>query len=55
MTLDAVADGIDEAAAVEGIGWDVPRGRTVRRLAPIEPALTAAASDILKRWGREAN
>jgi glutaconate CoA-transferase, subunit B len=55
MTLDAVADGIDEAAAVEGIGWDVPRGRTVRRLAPIEPALTVAASDILKRWGREAN
>jgi glutaconate CoA-transferase subunit B len=55
LTLEALADGIDEAAALEGFRWEVPRAAQVRRLPPIAPALAAASADILARWGREAN
>lgn len=55
LTLDAVADGFDEAQAVDGFGWTVPRAETVRRLPPIEPALAATAQAVLDSWGRGAD
>lgn len=56
LTLDAVADGIDEQDAVDGIGWDVPRAsRGVDRLPPIEPELARIAAARLEAWGRDAN
>jgi glutaconate CoA-transferase, subunit B len=54
LTLEALADGIDEAQALEGFGWTVPRAATLRRLPPIEAGLAAAAMHLLALWGREA-
>jgi glutaconate CoA-transferase subunit B len=55
LTLDAVAHGLDETQALEGIAWDVPRAREVKRLPPINAALAAAADAVLKSWGRGAD
>jgi glutaconate CoA-transferase subunit B len=52
MTLDAIADGLDEAAALEGIGWEVPRARQMKHLPPIELKLARIAEAVLMSWGR---
>ena len=54
LTLDAVADGVDEAQALEGFGWTVARTAHVRRLPPIEPRLAHVAAHLLELWGRDA-
>jgi len=38
-TLEALADGVDEAHALEGFAWSVPRASRLRRRPAIEPAL----------------
>ena len=52
LTLDALAPEVDEAAALDGFRWTVPRARHLLRLSPLEPdlvatceALVAAAAD----------
>lgn len=54
LTLDAVADGVSEASAVEGIPWSVPRASKVRHLPPVDPGLMQTARDLLGAWGRDA-
>jgi len=54
MTLDAVADGVTEDRAVEGIPWDVPRAAKVQTLPPVEPDLMKIAGELLETWGRDA-
>jgi glutaconate CoA-transferase subunit B len=54
LTLEAVADGVDEAQAVEGFGWDVPQAARVRRLPLVEPGLAQVAAHLLELWGRDA-
>jgi glutaconate CoA-transferase, subunit B len=54
LTLEALADGVDEAHALDGFGWHVPRASHVRRLPPLEPELAAAATRLLDLWGRDA-
>ncbi|MDH5748620.1 MAG: hypothetical protein OEY85_04840 [Rhodospirillales bacterium] len=51
LTLDALADGVGEDEALEGIRWEVPRASTVRRLPPIEPKLAAIATELVESWG----
>lgn len=53
LTLDAVADGVEEDEALEGFRWDVPRASTVRRLPPIDPELAAIATELVELHGRE--
>ncbi len=54
LTLEAVADGFEEADVVEGIGWSVPRAAIVRRLPPIPADRRDTANRLLADWGREA-
>ncbi len=54
LTLEAVANGVDEAQALEGFGWEVARTAQVRRLPPIEPGLAQVAAHLLELWGRDA-
>jgi glutaconate CoA-transferase subunit B len=55
LTLDAVADGLAEEQAVEGISWKIPRARNLRRLPPIDITLATTADAVLKSWGRGAD
>jgi glutaconate CoA-transferase, subunit B len=53
LTLDAVADGITEEEAVEGIPWEVARNSTIGNLPPIEPEIAEIAEAMLTAWGRD--
>jgi glutaconate CoA-transferase subunit B len=54
LTLEALAHGVDEAAAVEIVPWPVRRAPTVRRLPPVDDDLGLIAQDLLDAWGRDA-
>jgi glutaconate CoA-transferase, subunit B len=54
LTLEAVADGLAEDEAVDGIPWQVPRAAKVRTLPPIEPELLDIAGELLDKCGRDA-
>lgn len=54
LTLKAVAHGVSTKEALAGIPWAVPISPYLEILPPIEPALAAAAADLLRKWGRAA-
>jgi glutaconate CoA-transferase subunit B len=54
LTLEAVAHGVDEAAAVEVVPWQVRRAARVRRLPPVDAELARTAQSLLDAWGRDA-
>ena len=54
LTLDAVAAGVAEEAALECIPWMPPRSSAMLLpLPPIEPELAATAAALLDAWGRD--
>ncbi len=55
LTLEALAEGVEESEAVDGIAWTVPRSPGLRRLPPVDPELGATATRMLHLWGREAS
>jgi len=54
LTLDALAPGVSQVDALDGMSWDIPVSRNLGELPPIEPKLAAIARDLLQRWGRDA-
>lgn len=52
LTLDALAPGVSQAAALEGIPWAVPVSATLSELPPLDENLLAVAADVLRAWGR---
>lgn len=55
LTLDALADGVDEGAALEIVPWTVPRAAEVRRLPPIDGAVAETARLLIAAWGRDVS
>lgn len=53
LTLEALADGVDESQALEGFSWTVTRTAHVRPLPPIETGLAHTAAHLLELWGRD--
>jgi glutaconate CoA-transferase, subunit B len=52
LTLDALAPGVDEAEALDGFSWAVPRARRLDRLPPLEPDLVATCATLVAAAGR---
>jgi glutaconate CoA-transferase subunit B len=54
LTLDALADGVEEKDALDCLPWDPPRASMPpRRLPPLERSLAETASALLDAWNRE--
>jgi glutaconate CoA-transferase, subunit B len=52
LTLDAVADGVEENDALDCLPWTPKRNPALAVLAPIEPELAETAGVLLDAWGQ---
>jgi hypothetical protein len=43
---------VDEAEALDGFGWTVPRARRLARLPPLDPDLVATCEALVAAAGR---
>lgn len=53
LTLEAVANGVEPAEALDGFSWEVPQATTVRQLPEIDPELAAISTELVDAWGRD--
>jgi hypothetical protein len=54
LTLDALAPGVEEAEALDGFRWTVPRAPQLAQLPPLEPDLIATCEALVAAAGRAA-
>jgi glutaconate CoA-transferase, subunit B len=52
LTLDALAPDVDEADALDGFRWKVPRARRLSRLPPLAPDLVATCEALVAAAAR---